>query len=95
MPEERKEKIKFLSYVGLLALVLSFSGTLIANAFWGGRYAEKVDKLEVDFQQHQLQNENEYLRKSQFEEYKQARSDFQDRVLKELDRINNKLDKIN
>jgi len=97
MPEG-KEKVKLYVTIGLLAFLLSFAGTIGANAFYGGRYAEKVDinekrinKIEQSFDTHREYDNNEYVRKSQFYEYKESRSDFQQRVLSELQWIKNRL----
>lgn len=94
MSVETKEKLKLASIVSIAALVFSIIGTVAANSFIAGSYAEKVTANEIktrvieeEMSNHIIHSENTYVKKEVFEEsVKRRDQQFQDikEALKEI-----------
>lgn len=98
MPEEKKERIKFITLIAIISFFFSALGSVAANAFMGGRYAEKVEQtekrvtvLENGLEYHKAYDNDTYVRKEVFEESVKRRDEMFKLILEKLDRIESKI----
>lgn len=100
MSVETKEKFKLASIVSIAALVFSIIGTVAANSFIAGSYAEKVTATEIktrvieqELDKHITHAEESYVKKEVFDESVKRRDEIFKLILDKLDRIEDKLDR--
>lgn len=100
MSVETKEKFKLASIVSIAALVFSIIGTVAANSFIAGSYAEKVvaneihtSTIENNLKEHIKHSEDSYVKKEVFEESVKRRDDMFKLILDKLGKIEDKIDR--
>ena len=101
MVEDKKLYTKIAIIVAIMTLVFGFLGAIIQQTFFAGSYAKSIENntnglnsFRTEFDEHRLYDDKMYLKKEVFDEFQKKRSEFNSRIENQLNRIEDKVDRI-